>query len=34
MNEWLVQQPEEEEVRATLFSFNLDKTPEPDGFKF
>lgn len=33
MNDWLIQQPtEEEEVRNTLFSFNLGKSPGLDGF--
>lgn len=32
MNEWVIQQPMEEEVRASLFSFCLNKAPGPDGF--
>lgn len=32
MNEWLTQQPSEEEINTTLFAFKIGKSPKPDGF--
>lgn len=32
MNDWLVQQPPEEDVKEALLSFKAGKAPGPDGF--
>lgn len=32
MNEWLIQLPLEEKIRATLLSFQTGKSPDLDGF--